>query len=96
MKCLIFALTSILSLNVLAIEVYSTPTLAYSKDYNCSDIQRTVLKYKRLVIYQNENVYDLYVANGSYCQAGDVNKPGFVKSRDSDRCQAGFVCKGPK
>jgi hypothetical protein len=71
----------------------ATRRLTYSPNFSCQEIQKLVRDESAVIIYQNPELYDRLVVNGSYCLLSQRTKPGYVKSRDTDSCLAGYVCR---
>ena len=60
---------------------------------SCSQAKNLVQAKGRIVLTTGRNTYDLYVANHSYCETGDVAVRGYVRTRTKKSCFVGYTCQ---
>ena len=60
---------------------------------SCSQAKNLVQSKGRIVLTTGRNTYDLYVANHSYCETGDIAVRGYVRTRSKKSCFIGYTCQ---
>jgi hypothetical protein len=42
-----------------------------------------------------QHTYERFVASQQFCIRHEITRPGYAPTRDSPRCQVGYVCETP-
>lgn len=59
----------------------------------CDEAAATVSRAGAVVLSTGVHTYDRFVATNASCGMGEGAEPGIAATRDSKRCQVGYVCR---
>jgi hypothetical protein len=60
---------------------------------SCREAEATVQRAGAIVMSTGPHTYQRFVAGISSCSLGEDVEPGTARTRDSERCQVGYLCK---
>nr|WP_320141054.1 hypothetical protein [uncultured Cohaesibacter sp.] len=87
------------ALSVLAIAAIASASSAFaaaqvdSRDLTVNQARQLVQEQGSVLISTGPDLFDRYVANGSYCGVGNNAEPAFVPTANSDASLVGYTCK---
>ena len=87
-----------LILSILAVTLVTASLAAARPDatrMTCAEATATVARAGDVVVSTGEFTYERFVASGQFCGRHGVPQPGFSPTRDSPRCQVGYICVVP-
>lgn len=61
----------------------------------CAEAAATVAGAGDIVVSTGRYTYQRFVASGQFCGRHGIPQPGYSPTRDSPRCQVGYVCVVP-
>lgn len=61
----------------------------------CAEAAATVTGSGDIVVSTGQYTYQRFVASGQFCGRHGIPQPGYSPTRDSPRCQVGYVCVVP-
>lgn len=61
----------------------------------CDQAAATVSRAGSITLSTGEFTYERFVASIEFCAPRQQTEPAFAPTRDSQRCQVGFVCRRP-
>ena len=89
----------LINTSIVAVAIASTLAISVAEArvnitrQSCSQAKNLVQSKGRIVLTTGRNTYDLYVANQSYCDTGDVAVRGYVRTRTMKSCFVGYTCR---
>ena len=63
---------------------------------SCDQARAIVSQRGAAVLNSGPRIYDRYVANSQFCEAGEVARASFAPTRDTAYCPIGGVCRTPE
>ena len=85
--------TAVLALTLLISSVAAARPNATTM--TCEQAAATVAKAGDVVMSTGQHTYERFVASGQFCGRHGIPQPGYSPTRDSKRCQVGYVCVVP-
>jgi hypothetical protein len=83
---------------VLAMTLSISPAVAARPNataMTCAQAAATVAQAGAVVMSTGQHTYERFVASAQYCVRHEITRPGYSPTRDSPRCQVGYVCETP-
>ena len=62
---------------------------------SCAQAAATVAQAGAIVMSTGQHTYERFVASQQFCIRHEITRPGYAPTRDSPRCQVGYVCETP-
>lgn len=85
-----------LSALIIAAVASAAPALASERvntlDLSSAQVKQIVQEQGAVLLSTGPDLFDRYVANGSYCYFGEHPKAAFVPTADSDAALVGYTC----
>ena len=69
--------------------------LPQTLNMSCSEARGVVFHNGAALLATGPLVFNRYVRSMSYCEWGDVTKPMWVETRDTQQCPIGYICWEP-
>jgi hypothetical protein len=60
---------------------------------SCGQVSSLVQMRGSAVLASGPNLYDRYVSGCEFCYDGEFLQPAWVRTKDSEECSVGYICK---